>query len=59
LNLDDIVDLKKLGEGGFNRTILIPIRNGFQIMARIPYRVTVPKYFTVPIFMGFTEKALS
>ena len=44
---DDIVDLKKLAEGGFNRTFLITMRNGFQMVARIPYTVTAPKYFAV------------
>jgi hypothetical protein len=44
---DDIVDLKKLAEGGFNRTFLITLRGGFQMVARIPYPVTIPKYFAV------------
>lgn len=44
---DDIVDLKKLAEGGFNRTFLITMHGGFQMVARIPYPVTIPKYFTV------------
>jgi hypothetical protein len=44
---DDIVDLKKLAEGGFNRTFLITMRGGFQMVARIPYPITVPKYFAV------------
>ncbi|EIW82704.1 protein kinase subdomain-containing protein PKL CAK Fmp29 [Coniophora puteana RWD-64-598 SS2] len=43
----DIVDLKKLAEGGFNRSFLITMRGGFQMVARIPYPVTVPKYFAV------------
>ncbi|TFY60204.1 hypothetical protein EVG20_g7498, partial [Dentipellis fragilis] len=41
---DDVVDLKKLAEGGFNRTFLITMRDGFQMVARIPYPVTAPKY---------------
>src|SRR5260370_34730178 len=44
---DDIIDLKKLAEGGFNRTFLITMRGGFQMVARIPYPATIPKYFTV------------
>ena len=44
---DDIVDLKKLAEGGFNRTFLITMRCGFQMVARIPYPATEPKYFAV------------
>ena len=44
---DDIVDLKKLAEGGFNRTFLIIMHDGFQMVARIPYPATIPKYFAV------------
>ena len=44
---DDIVDLKKLAEGGFNRTFLLTMHDGFQMVARIPYPVTIPKYFVV------------
>ncbi|KAH7931313.1 protein kinase subdomain-containing protein PKL CAK Fmp29 [Leucogyrophana mollusca] len=44
---DDIVRLQKLAEGGFNRTFLITMRCGFRMVARIPYPVTIPKYFAV------------
>ncbi|KAG2366298.1 protein kinase subdomain-containing protein PKL CAK Fmp29 [Suillus spraguei] len=44
---DDIVRLEKLAEGGFNRTFLITMRCGFQMVARILYPVTIPKYFAV------------
>lgn len=44
---DDVVDLTKLAEGGFNRTFLITMRGGFQMVARIPYPATVPKYFAI------------
>ncbi|KAI6042363.1 protein kinase subdomain-containing protein PKL CAK Fmp29 [Pisolithus marmoratus] len=44
---DDIIDLKKLAEGGFNRTFLITMCGGFQMVARIPYPATVPKYLAV------------
>jgi len=44
---DDIVDLTKLAEGGFNRTFLITMHGGFQMVARIPYPATAPKYFAV------------
>ena len=39
----DVVDLTKLAEGGFNRTFFITVRGGFQMVARIPYPVTIPK----------------
>ncbi|THG98003.1 hypothetical protein EW026_g4119 [Hermanssonia centrifuga] len=44
---DDIIHLEKLAEGGFNRTFLITMRCGFRMVARIPYPVTIPKYFAV------------
>ena len=44
---DDIDRLEKLAEGGFNRTFLITMRDGFRMVARIPYPVTTPKYFAV------------
>jgi hypothetical protein len=46
-NPGDIIALKKLAEGGFNRTFLITMHGGFQMVARIPYTVTIPMYFTV------------
>ncbi len=44
---DDIVDFAKLAEGRFNRTFLISMRDGFQMIARIPYQATVPKYYAI------------
>lgn len=43
---DDIVDLKRIADGVANRIFLITMRDGFQMVARIPYTVTIPKYFT-------------
>ena len=42
-----IVRMHKLAEGGFNRTFLITMRGGFRMVARIPYPVSIPKYFAV------------
>lgn len=39
--------MEKLAEGGFNRTFLITMSCGFQMVARIPYPATIPKYFAV------------
>lgn len=44
---DDIVDFVELREGSFNRAFLITMRDGFQMVARIPYPVTVPKYYYI------------
>ena len=38
-----------LAEGGLNRSFLITMRDGFQMVAGIPYTVTTPKYFAVAI----------
>jgi aminoglycoside phosphotransferase (APT) family kinase protein len=46
-NAKEVTHLEKLGEGGFNRTFLITMCDGFQFVARIPYPVTVPKYFVI------------
>ncbi|ETW75440.1 hypothetical protein HETIRDRAFT_423131 [Heterobasidion irregulare TC 32-1] len=43
----DIVRMHKLAECGFNRTFLITMRGGFRMVARIPYPVSIPKYFAV------------
>lgn len=40
---DDVIGFEKLAEGGFNRSFLITMRDGFQFVARIPYPVTEPK----------------
>ena len=39
--------MEKLDEGGFNRIFLITMHDGFQMIARIPYPVTVPKFHAV------------
>ncbi|KAJ7135418.1 protein kinase subdomain-containing protein PKL/CAK/Fmp29 [Mycena crocata] len=43
----DIDTFVKLAEGGFNRTFLITMHGGFEMVARIPYSVTVPKYYAI------------
>ena len=37
----------KLAEGGFNRTFLVTMHDGFEMVARIPYPVTVPKFYAI------------
>lgn len=39
-DIDDIVNLKKLAEGGFNRVFL-------RMVARIPYLITIPKNLAI------------
>jgi hypothetical protein len=43
----DLVKFEKLAEGGFNRTFLVSMREGFQMVARIPYPMTEPKHLLV------------
>ncbi|KAL0957017.1 hypothetical protein HGRIS_003118 [Hohenbuehelia grisea] len=44
---NDIERLEKLAEGGFNRIFLITMRDGFRMVARIPYPHTTPTYLAV------------
>jgi aminoglycoside phosphotransferase (APT) family kinase protein len=39
--------MEKLDEGGFNRIFLITMLDGFQMIARIPYPVTEPKFYAI------------
>ncbi|KAL7773215.1 hypothetical protein CFE70_003179 [Pyrenophora teres f. teres 0-1] len=43
----DIAQFEKLAEGGFNRTFLITMRDGFQLVGRIPYPMTEPKHLVI------------
>ncbi|KAF7586221.1 Phosphotransferase enzyme, partial [Aspergillus hancockii] len=45
--VNDVSRFEKLAEGGFNRTFLVTMTNGFQLIARIPYPITEPKYLVV------------
>ena len=42
---EEIVDFTKLGEGGLNRSFLVTLRDGFKLVARIPYPILVPKAY--------------
>ncbi|KAG6847635.1 hypothetical protein H0H93_006893 [Arthromyces matolae] len=44
---EDIIDFKKLGEGGLNRTFLVTFQNGPKLVARIPYPLLSPKKYTL------------
>jgi hypothetical protein len=46
-NVEDVTSFEKLAEGGFNRTFLITMRDGFQFVGRVPYPVTEPKHLVV------------
>lgn len=46
-NPTDVVSISKLAEGGFNRTFVVALRDGRQVIARVPYPMTVPNYYAV------------
>ncbi|KAI6001439.1 hypothetical protein EDD15DRAFT_2232009 [Pisolithus albus] len=41
---DDIDSLRKITEDGYDRIFLVTMRDGFRIVAHIPYLATTPKY---------------
>ncbi|KAI9748388.1 MAG: hypothetical protein M4579_007239, partial [Chaenotheca gracillima] len=41
----DVVDIRKLAEGGYNRTFEITMKDGLQVIARLPYPMTLPKNY--------------
>jgi hypothetical protein len=43
----DVLNLKKLAEGGSHHTFLITMHDKFQMVARIPYPITIPKKLVV------------
>ncbi|KAL8851640.1 MAG: hypothetical protein Q9221_003477 [Calogaya cf. arnoldii] len=42
---EDVGSISKLAEGGFNRTFTIAMHDGPEIIARLPYPITVPKRY--------------
>lgn len=38
----DVQSINKLAEGGFNRVCVLIMRDGFQLIARLPYPITQP-----------------
>jgi hypothetical protein len=43
----DITRLRKLAEGGFNRVLKITFKDGFSVLARLPYPSTIPRRLAV------------
>ncbi|PPQ88103.1 hypothetical protein CVT25_014400 [Psilocybe cyanescens] len=44
---EEIVGFRKLGEGGLNRIFLVTLGTGFQLVARIPYPILIPKAYAL------------
>lgn len=40
---EDIRSIRKVAEGGFNRVFELTMKDGFQLIARLPYPSTQPK----------------
>ncbi|PGH19040.1 hypothetical protein AJ79_00074 [Helicocarpus griseus UAMH5409] len=40
-----VVTFTKFSEGGFNRIFLATLEDGFRVIVKIPYHITVPKYY--------------
>ncbi|OOF97131.1 hypothetical protein ASPCADRAFT_3749 [Aspergillus carbonarius ITEM 5010] len=45
--VSDLSSVSKLAEGGFNRVLQTTFKDGYTVVARIPYRATVPKRLAV------------
>nr|POE94651.1 altered inheritance of mitochondria protein 9, mitochondrial [Quercus suber] len=41
-----VAKMRKLAEGGFNRVLLLTMQDGFEVIAKIPYRIARPEYYT-------------
>ena len=44
---DEVAAFEKLAEGGFNRTFLVSMRDGYKLVVRIPYTSTEPRQLLV------------
>ncbi|KAF9895001.1 hypothetical protein FE257_004625 [Aspergillus nanangensis] len=45
--LNGVASITKLSEGGFNRVLQVTFNDGYAILARLPYKTTVPKHHAV------------
>ncbi|PYI17581.1 kinase-like protein [Aspergillus violaceofuscus CBS 115571] len=46
-HLKAVASITKLAEGGFNRVLQITFDDGYAVLARLPYKTTVPKHYAV------------
>jgi aminoglycoside phosphotransferase (APT) family kinase protein len=40
-----VISISKLAEGGFNRVFTLGLEDGFELIAKIPYHIAVPRYY--------------
>ncbi|CDM27028.1 Protein kinase-like domain [Penicillium roqueforti FM164] len=45
--LDGVASITKLAEGGFNRVLQLTFNDGYAVLARLPYKTTIPKHYVV------------
>ena len=45
--LNGVASITKLSEGGFNRILQITFNDGYAVLARLPYKTTIPKHYAV------------
>ncbi|KAI1908614.1 hypothetical protein LOZ12_004493 [Ophidiomyces ophidiicola] len=43
----ELTSITKLAEGGFNRILQATFSDGYAVLARIPYRTTIPKHYAI------------
>ncbi len=48
-----VTRMEKLAEGGFSRVFLLTMDDGFEVIAKLPYSLTVPKHWTFCLPRGF------
>ena len=46
-HVNDVASISKLAEGSFNRVLQVAFNDGHVILARLPYKTTVPKHHAV------------
>lgn len=46
-HLNDLASITKLTEGGFNRILQVTFNDGYAVLARLPYKTTVPRHHAV------------
>ncbi|KAJ5123986.1 uncharacterized protein N7515_007811 [Penicillium bovifimosum] len=46
-HVNDVASITKLAEGGFNRVLQVTFDDGYAVLARLPYKTTVPKHHAV------------
>lgn len=46
-HLNDLASITKLAEGGFNRILQVTFNDGYALLARLPYKTTVPRHHAV------------